>query len=445
MADVSKEVAQSELQTIRSFAQVLYSFWMNLATYLEEHAKTQAQREMARYIRGGGQMGAYQIRGTGDITGELKMRLEEEGICYINSTEPSVIFIREPDLMRIQEINKEINIARCNYFQEVDAEKLEAAIAKSDFIKEKGIISLNGLDKYEAEVLKNKCNNITKGFMVGTKKNPNGTIDLSIRADMVSSDKKIDFCKAYLLANLSLYGINHETKKKQIEEDEIIDRALSQTNLTENVIYVTGSHDENKRQYIEINNTGFKFHQIYKDSRSGKWIEKSNEDNAEFSFKDPNAKEELWRAMDRIYDKTIVTDIKGLEKYITSGISNGRTSRKNKDQVLYSQGEKDIAEVIDKMIDSKISEDDIHFESNDQLFNYYKNEAGKIMSYLAEGEPVEGYKNGDLQILCQIAQDKRMDLSKYTKVAEKLVEKTADIHVAEIKKTKERENEEIIK
>ena len=182
IAEKNYQMSEKFLKTLADLTQRALAA---IAKFLEEHAKTDAQREMAKFIRGGGQLYAYSVQGDRNpgVKGELQMELEKNGISYIVCNDMSTILIKEEDMERVREVNRNILVTRSNYFQEGDLHELEKAIATAPFIKDKELFIMQNLNRYEAEVLKNKCNHIAAGFTVGSEKNADGSVNIGIHEE----------------------------------------------------------------------------------------------------------------------------------------------------------------------------------------------------------------------------------------------------------------------
>ena len=271
-------------------------FLKMLSEQLESRAKYAPQREMAKWIKNDGECIAYPIQGKcGD---ELKRELANKGVAFISTADDTKIIIKQPDLELVTSLNERVLTAKGNYYQEIDAAKLETAIAKTDRIKDKEIITLHGLDKYQYEVLKNKCNDITRGFMVGKEEEPDGTISLSVHAQkvIVKDPEKMDLCKAFAESMLSLNGENSILKRQQVDADERLDREVASLKGCESTHYVIGVDDTSK--YIEINSQGFEFHRVkFEDGKI------KNMQELTVSKDQMNYEIELQKCMDKILQK----------------------------------------------------------------------------------------------------------------------------------------------
>ncbi len=437
------DAAQQNVQFFERWSKVmadlLLAFTNAFSEYNAAKEGQKAQQEMANHIKNKGIIVPYAM--TGGVKGEMMDALRKEGIPFIPTMNGEVIAIRDCDLERVLEINRDLNIAKCNYFQEVESEKMEDVIAKSDRVPTKDIITIEGLDKYEYEVLKNKCNDITSGFMVGKGQNGQDPekIDLSVRADMVSSDRKMDFCRAFLAANMSLYGMNGEIKRAQIEEDEKVDKAVDDFIANKETAYIVSANSNKSRQYISINENGFQYHTSFK--KDGEW---HDETSKEISINDPNYRLELQRYMDKIYDKAIITSHEKLDEYVRTGDVETNRPRKSQQQYTIASAEKDMAKKIDQMIDERIEKQGLKEAlglDNEKLFNYYRSEARDILDALSKNKTLDRYDAKDFEDIQMLARTAGIDIVRYKNVGEHMKNKATNMHKAEPQKKRAKTKE----
>ena len=426
---------QESMRFVRAMEDVIKKFLEMLASYLEEYGRNSAQKEIARYIRNGGELYSYSIQGdkVGGTIEELKNSLDREGIPYVElDNQPERILIRPEDRERIREVNREVLVAKSNYYQEVEASKLERAIYSAPFIKEKNILTIHSLNKYEAEVLKNKCNDISKGFMVGTEKNADGTVNISVHTQHLhhdSNDKRKDFCRAFVETQLSLYGPNNLIKRNQIDLDAEIDKQVASLKGTNVTHYIISAYD--KKGYIEINEDRFEFHR----RRPGPNGTMQDTIMESCPIDDPDYEMELQRAMDRIYDKVVINDPDLLARHLSTKDKIVQTDRPRRTvkQNATSVAEHMTARQIDRMIKAKFDSDPaISALSPDEYFELYTNEAARILDAAIKDEPCEGYDHARVHAITGIFETYETDIKSYTSVVSQIKSKEHEVHTAKV-------------
>lgn len=350
------------------------------------------QRQMGEWIKKGGSFELYEVQGKCDA--ELARELQQKGIPHMVSLDTSKILIRQKDHDFVKALNERALIAKGNYYQEVESSRLETAIAKTDKIRDKEILTLHGLDKYQYEVLKNKCNNITKGFMVGFEDEADGKIALSIHAQktIVKDPDKTDFCKAFAESMLSLHGANAEVKCRQIDADERLDKQVAELKGCEASHFVIGVDDPTR--YIEINSQGFEFHRIKTDGTNTKNMQEV------FVSKDrPDYEIELQKYMDSIYNKTIVDDEGKLFEHATNWKRNFETDRPEKDELQQkvSEMEKSVVDRANFMVKTGPQSEKLFNLPPKEAFILYQNEMVDVIDAAIKGETLPGYFEEDFK------------------------------------------------
>ena len=449
MGTVAEDGMKQTSELIKSILDFFRRFAESIGNYLEERGKTSAQRELARYIKGGGNLFCYEIQGDNvikNLTPMLKEELKKRKIPFVEiASDRSKLFIRQEDFRQVMEINRELCVKSQCYFQEVDTSELENAVANAPEMKDKQMFTIHNLDYYEMETLKNKCNDINKGFMVGTEMNKDGTYNVTIIASHLykknfKSDKDKDFCKAYLQMNMSLYGNNSGVKKLQIDIDKQIDEAVEQLcEKGEQTFYIVGVDDPSK--YIEVRPDQFVVHKVVQ-------TEEGMVDKIErmCSKTDPDFPEELQRYMDRIYDRAIVTDMNLLVKHRGTPIVEGQRRervidsprpQKNKRQYMQAKAEHEAVEMIDMMVRKRLYRNNMLNLPPDRLFTLYATEASKIVACIdKEGVVPEGYDAKDMEAVRNAFADPKRHAStkRCDEVAATIVKNPIDVHQA--KKTR---------
>lgn len=419
--DDTTKFMQTSLDLLKQFLQLL-------ADQIELNSRYAPQREMAKWIKNDGQVVAYPIQG--NCIDELRRSMTEKGIPYIDTLDNTKIIIKAPDVEMVTELNKQVLAAKGNYFQEVDAQVMENAIAKSSAVKDKEILTVHGLDKYQCEVLKNKCNNITKGFMVGTVKEDEEHYALSIHAPRtISRDpEKTDFCKAYAEMTFSLYGNNAELKVAQVDADERIDKQVASLKGCESSHFVIGVDDPTK--YIELNSQGFEFHRI-------RMIDGKLQNLQEnfISKNSPDYEVELQKYMDTIYNKTVLDDEQKLFEHLDTKKRNFETSRPEKDEVQMkiSAMEKNVIDTTDRMIKTGPLAEKLFKMSPREAFETYQKETMNIFYAVMEGHDLQGYGHEDFEAIKSYFKEAEIEPSEYSLTVDALKKYDIESHRAEIK------------
>lgn len=405
----------------------------------EFDAKYAHVREFAKWIKNGGECCFY--RCAGDCKNELKAELIKRNIAFIELTNNNnEIIIKAPDLETVQEINRSILIGKQNYYQEVDSVELEDAFARIDKIENKEIISLHSLTDYAVEEIKNKCNDISKGFMVGISKEENDLYGISVSATKVLAEKdKNDFCKAYLSAMQSLYGKNAYVKAEQLEFDIKTAKKIAELKNTGEVKFVVGANDFNPKKYIEINSEGFIAYSAAK-APNGDITERVI---GSCNVNDINYESELQRHIDSIMDITILDNSVELNKFLTSNNDfNSERPVKTEMEEKTSAADKDIVGCIDNMIKDKIETEGLKFTTSQDAFTFYTQESIKIMNAIAEDKPLFSYKPEDLKNLSQIYDSVRYTKDDICSVIRKISIEGQNIECHKARKKTEREKEQ---
>ena len=414
--------------------------------------KDKAAKALAKWIKDGKAVAHYAIQG--GCEGQLKSVLRENHIPFISCTDGSIIVRTSDDpltndLAVVQELNHDILLAKGNYFQEADIKDFEDAIANHKGEDMQDIFSLTGVDNYELEVIKNKCNNISKGFTVAHSKSEDNpelndlcimgrrviTFSKEKPSDRIEKPKyKKDFCRATLQAMLSLYGPNEENKKRQIDDDALFDAKVAALKEDNGVHYIVGQYDSSK--YIELSPEGFTYYD-YKNAK--------NPIMSKFSTSDINYKGELQVAMDCIYNKALIDSPDLLNKHLSGNQEEIKSDRakRSREQILRSRAESDISIKIDTLIKTRmessmqlIDEKGNLKKSPKVFFKLYCSEAVKIIEAVRDGKELSNYDAVALQDIKNAFKKGKLDINAYNKSIEKLTSFNTDIHKAR-KYTKE--------
>ncbi len=432
----SRENFDNTNKFIKATVDTIIKMLTEIAKYREEEMRNAHIREFMKWCRDGGEITPYEVQG--NCKNELKEMLDEKGIAYLNPSNSNCFIIKEPDKELVRELNTQALIAKTNYYQEIDTSKMEDAIANSKNIKDKEILTLHDLDKYECEVLKNKCNNITKGFMVGIEKEEDGKYSVSVHAQQrtyCAEPEKTDLCKAYAQMAFSLYGDNMVMKKQQVEADEKLDLEVAALKGCENTHYVIGI--DNPGRYIEITAQGFELHQAK--------MENENIKDYQLGFiskDDPAYEVELQKALDSINNKTIIDSKQKLNDHISTKDRTERTARPEKDkkQKQISYMEKNVINKADEMIKNGPKKDELSNASPIDAFEMYEREIGNIMDGVINGKDVPGYDKKDLAAIKEEFDKAGVEPSDYKNALNHLNNLDVEQHRAK-KKTKVKETQ----
>ena len=435
MSEVANKNFNSSAGFSKNVADLIARLLAIIADYLEKEGKYAAQKEMAKWIKGGGDIISYPIQGD-KIPGmihSLKSALDEQKIPYIEVNDASKIIIRSIDMEKIKEINKELLIARSEYYQIVDSQEMENAISKADFVRDKDIFTLHSLTENEVEVLKNKCNGISVGFMLGQKKNEDNTYDVSVHASKIfntnESDRKHkDFCKAFLETYLSLYGANRDIKVQELEYDRNLDAQISSLKGTKTPHYIV-SANTNKR-YIELNNERFVFHNLVKNGNEV--VDRLTT----CDVTDPDYEQELEKCKDKLLNKTIISDQTLLNKHLSSSEHVVTSSRpvRDRQQNNNKNVESLLGAKIDSMVKEKIKAERKMFDSPAEAFSEYVKEASVILGCARTGVITTDYKQEDMAEIQNIFFEHESNAVYYKDIPDKMLMVSHDMHQAQYKK-----------
>lgn len=402
--------------------------WLkNVGESLELRARYAPYRELGKWLsKNGGSI--YEVHGS--CATELRMELQKRGIPFIQDVNNDKRFIiKQPDLEIIRELNRQILVAKSNYYQEVDAHEMEDAISRFDGIKDKEIFTLHNLNYYQMEVLKNKFNDISQGFMVGISNGdyPN-TYNLSVHAaKMLDMDgTKMDLCKAYLAASFSLYGINSSIKYAQIDADRQMDRNIASIKGDSRSYYIVGADDMSK--FIELNGNGFEYYQ--RTMVDGEVFE---QEVARCDINSIDFDVELQRHLDKIKNKVILHSNEELSSHFSTDTRNINLERPEKtyEQEQVSIAEDLIVEKMDTMIKSKLSTFDANFHTSEEKFRYYQRESYSIMESVITGTANDRYKQEDIEKIKNIFSERGVETSRYSNVREPLAHFNCECHNAQ--------------
>lgn len=386
-----------------------------ISKWLEFNAKNEQQRQLAKYLKGGGSL--YVCTDKVDA-GKLYYELEKAGIIKMK-TNNGKILVRQKDIEKVAQIERRLIIEQGRYYQMVSVKELSDAVARSEN-KDKDLFKISGLNEYEVESLKNKCNNIKKGFTVGVEEKADNEYDFAIKkAELyrdprtLSSGKVVqdkDFSKAYLESVISLYGPNSENKHKQIEADKKFDAQVLDLLKTDGTKYIVSVDDPTK--YIEVTKSGFTPISIQVDA-DGKFtvIEDSKK---HISREDPNFLFELQRETDGYLNKAIIEDFGELQKHLSTKERNIPTERPGLSGKMYAYAKANdvLTETIDRMAREQVNA--MHLSDPEEKFKAYTQEAKKILDALVlDDGTLDKYKEEDVKTLMSVFDSKEVDRDAY--------------------------------
>lgn len=433
----SKDGMDEAARVAKAAASNLTRFLIALAEFLELQSKYAPYREMAKYIREGKEVSFFPVQGR--CTKELAYELQKNDIPFVNLNDKDTFIIKQGDFEKVSELNRRVLISKSCYYQDIASAEFEDVIARHEKIKNKDIFTVSCNNSYEVEVLKNKCNDITAGFMVGIEEESNDDKwNLSVHSTKVfrKNPNNHDFCKAYLQMCMSLYGPNNYIKMQQVDDDMNFDIKVAELKGTQDDVYIVSVTDN--KQYLCLNKNGFEYYSTTVDENEKRHDYKINE-----CLKDsPNYEVELQRCLDRMMNKHIVYDDEVLAEHLKTEEVNLDTDRplKTYEQFKISLMESRMADKIDEMIDHKVEEQDIKFVSSMEAFHFYRKECIEIMKVLSEyeydtPEIPTGYTPEDFEYLLNQINENYIDFENdYEMVMNRLEEVECSIRTAKPQK-----------
>lgn len=422
---MSEEIAQKGLNqmvnTFKSFMKSLSKVFEEWLDKMQKNIEYIPYRKLAKQL-GEGKCSLFQP--DSDYRSRLQTSLKNEGIPYMNVN--GYLIVKNDDLQRTQELYRELLVSQLNYFQEVSKTEFENAIAKSPKIDDKTITVFDNLNLYEFESLKAKCNDISKGFMVGTEKKNDYQYSLLVHQSSIyqKNPKKNDLCKAYLASTLSLYGPNNEIKKEQISADVRLEAELQQLRDVKETFYLVSEDDP--ARYIEVNSLGFSVHDLV----IGEGGAINYPAVANFTRSDINYSSELQRYMDTMYDKVIVTDIDDIKGALKTGELNFKSSRPKKTKLnrAYSKVHKSLVYEINRIIKETHSEP--------LTIQQYEKEAAVLLESLKSKEIPSKYSKEDIDKLKEIFTSQDVKIPDYKNVIANLTEQLPTLIEKQAEKAK---------
>ena len=441
--------AETEMQqTLKLIAAVFH--WLdrrfeNLRKILENYNLTAGIKELAKAIKDKNAV-VYYVRGEG-LDAAVKKKMLQAGIAFIPEKDADgreALVVSRGSLDRINEINDQCLIEQSMFYQAVGGKRMEDVLARDKGFKNKGIFELDGLSFYDMECLKNKCNDISKGFTVGIDKNEDDTYRVVLRQSKVFeiNPKKTDFCEAAARYVMSLYGPNRETKMKQIDDDSRTDLEISKKRDEKKEFWVVSQ--DRTDQYIHFfpsydedhNITGYQFE--YQERKADKELNRDNQKSSGYecmSMHDDSEKTfdvEFIRAADRLKNKVIITDPTQFAEHLNTPEKKYQTDRTEKTihQAVVSEGEKMLTNKINTMIKTTAFKEKEKLSAKEAFDRYRKNYV-EIMEALKEGKVPDGYNEADMQELATIVYNQDMKLDDYKFAMQKFA--TLDIDARDAK------------
>lgn len=454
MSTVEEKVAKRMGRYATQLSKQMIMILKALAEFLEKNSELNPHKKLAAWIKAGN--GTCMFSAPNDCRALLEKRMNEENIGYFTVNDGkgnSNFLIRNCDVEKVTELRKEICITMGNYYQQVSCNLLENAIANSK-AKDKDIIEFNNLDKYEAYVLKNKCNQIAKGFTVGVDENKvTGEYKVSAHAPKTySSDiTKTDMCYAYLQTAFSLYGPNSEIKKEQIQADINFDNEIYKLNkkiekqANNEADYGIGTtyiaSTKNTRCYLELNEHGFEFYEkMAKKNSEGKDVYIDH-----LAFKAARADDDfdllLEKYMDKMNDKKIFTASE-FNAHMSTEEQNFESYRpqRTSEQNFLNMKESLFANVLNIAVKNSINEK-IAGKSNENKFKIYSQTTAEVLDGLINDEKPKCMSESAFEDLKETVKKINVDCYEYKYAKDAIANVSMEVHQAnragkrEIRKT----------
>lgn len=420
-----------------------------IAAKLKNTAEYQPYKEIAEWLKSENSLKMYQYRGDDPETFKALCAAEKIPIIPLVGKE-NMYLIRDVDADLVQGQNRRELITEMNYYQEIPASEFENAVATATTIKNKDMLMLHNLSDEEAEVLKNKCSSIAKGFMVGTGPDESGNgKTVLVTSDKIWSQKTdadtVDFSKAWLQTCLSYYGPNKEIKQQELMWDAMTDKSiygfdpLSDDEASKNQIgYVYSETPRNtdsgilnyRGPVVMIDKDGFKAYEYTSDA-NGK---QDRHEIGSCGRDDVNYLSELQRYVSKIHDRNFTTDEEEYHGIMSGEITPGAgRPQRNEQQKAYAIVSDQIDENIDSMIKKKFAGHE--FSSAEEAFNTYQSEAMKIMDAVINGEEkgVEwqfGYSTDDIFKIQDMIEKAGLKPEDFREASEHLEKSGAEMHEA---------------
>lgn len=443
MSKIHEEQGYQLLEVIDDFNQFLTKLiytkleQFNFSESLKETAKKNNTYEIEKYIKKGGTMAGYKVEDKA-LRDVLKQELTEDGIPFIESVMcgKSIIAIcdEESTHIKYQEALNRAKICIGNYYQEMDIPKMADVFVNSQLDKDqKNFFMFEGMEEPEAYILRNKCNDITKGFMVGTEKTPDGKMTVAVHSakcvKLEDCNKEgvgvysRDLCRAMLATAFSCYGPNREKNIEQIKKDEELNKKIVDFVPTDEnpVLYVTGDGmDKNKR--IAITKEGFFESRFNEETQSWDVTNRFlKHDVDEIQYK-----KELQVALSGIFNEVTFTNEYELNNH-TKGVETKHTERpvKTYEEEQRSRAETTAVNRIDRTVKEYMASNP-YFKQlpEEQLFNEYRKNVCELFEGIETGRGVAWLPKEKMQALTKKLQAINFDVEEYKAGIEKVMKET---------------------
>lgn len=441
------QVGESVQQQMNRIYQAVLKELQNLFDYFSKlfEKKFDAQQEMLKYLKKNGRSSLYDIPPS--LLPEVRAELNARKIPYIPlesvNKDKTQLIIRFPDEKIVDEITRKILIARGNYFQEVNNVEFENVMATSPNVSNRNIITVHGLTPYQADELKNKCNNISKGFMIGVEERDDGKVDISCSENHLYSKDRKDFCRAYVQEMIAMNGPLVQMKLEMRDANLRVEDEIGKLAHDEGTQYVVSSSRANRMTYIELNKTGFEVHECHQDPDDPSKI--INEQTRTVLKTEKNYDLELQRETDKIWGKVIVNDGEELFKYLQNDKETAEHIKEQYpsfDETTWRKAEAQIKLVnqIDKMVKKKLG--DMEEKTPEEKFEAYKSEYVTVLSYHMgisdRKEKLEGYSKEDMNDLERIYEENQdLNPDEYQLALEVIKNSELECHAARAKEKEE--------
>lgn len=379
-------------------------------------------RALDEYVKGGGEIKGY-IYNDELLLKHLKEELKSRDVPFIEYSinGQKIVAIRESDEELYNQVLQETKQNEQRYFQILSKEEMAKSIENAQRLsdEEKEFLTLDGLDNTMAQMLANKCNDITRGFMVGVDVN-DSTTDFMVhtRQTIVLGEPKNDkvysqdFCRAYLAATFSGYGPNHEKNAEQLKIDEKLNKKIKNFKGP-GEMWITGQDDTDT--VLKVTENGYE--------RIG--VTPMPDTNGQLRFvynilerhssSEPDYRKNLDVSLAGIFDECVMSSKAEVDAHI-QGIEKQHSERpqKTKEEKQRSYNETVICDKADYLIKETLNKTPFFKDkSADLQFDDYRQMAHQLFEgVLVNNRPVwiEATKFEGFKALCE---DKVFDVTEY--------------------------------
>ena len=325
-----------------------------------------------------------------EIRDKLKAELKHDNIPFIEMKmgRETVIVIRDIDEQNFELAKNGVQTIVGNYYQEMDKLEMANIFEKySPFDKhpaEKQFLEFSELDPTFAHILRNKCNDLARGFMVGTEIEDG-------KAELIVQGKKVinlensghgdlysrDVCRAFLAATLAYGGPNREKNIKQIEADDKTELEILEYKGSEPKYIVS---QNNPSVCLAITNEGYQIGRLNQDTKEYEFGEINSSRNL-------NYKKELAMQLSGIFDIVIEDDFEKIAKHAKGEIEleSVRPQKTFKENMI-SRAESIATDKIDAVIKKQLAKDDsIKHLPSDKILKKYQEMMKEVFVGLETG------------------------------------------------------------